>query len=90
MLKAVVIGLGVLIVIALGFVAWGMARKISSAPPDTDRGPAMFALPANAQILDMQTQPGRTILHVRTPKGDEVLIIDTETGRVVGEVKALK
>jgi len=91
LLKAVVIGLGVLIVIALAFVVLGMVRKFSTpAAPDTDRGPAMFALPPNSHVLEMQSEPGRTILHVRTPKGDEILVIDTETGRVVSEVKAPK
>lgn len=90
LMLAVVIVLGALIVIALILLVVGMMTKFGGhdRPPVTDTG--MFALPANAQILDMQSQPNRLILRIRTPKGDEVDIIDTDDGHLVSRIKAPK
>ena len=92
LLKAVVIVLGVLIVIGLGVLVVGIGLKFGAhrgAPP-TDRDPAMFALPPGATIVEMQTQPGRVVLRVRTKAGEEIDIVDTQDGRLVGRVKAPK
>ena len=87
---AVVIVLGVLIVIALILLVVGMMTKMGkhNPAPVTDTG--MFALPANSQILDMQSQPNRLILRIRTPQGDEVDIIDPEDGHIVSRIRAPK
>jgi hypothetical protein len=50
----------------------------------------MFALPANAQVLEMQSQQNRLILHIRTPSGDEIDIIDVSDGRVISRIKSPK
>ncbi|HEX4860739.1 MAG TPA: hypothetical protein VFV07_05845 [Rhizomicrobium sp.] len=88
MLKAVVIGLGALIVIALAFVALGIVKKFSGDGPSTAPSAAVFSLPAGAKIVEMQSEPNRLILRVRAASGaDEVDIIDTEDGRLVARIK---
>jgi hypothetical protein len=91
LMLAVVIILGVLIVIALGFLVMGLVAKGSphSAPPDSTAA-AAFALPPGARIVQTETQPNRLILHVHTPGGDEIDIIDTSDGHLISRIKAAK
>jgi hypothetical protein len=89
LLKAVVIGLGVLIVIAFVLLAVGMVTKFNGHPtPTSAQTGTRFVLPTGAKIVDMQTQPGRVILRVRTGTGEEVDIIDTQDGHLISQVKA--
>jgi hypothetical protein len=88
LMLAVVIFLGVLIVIAIFILVVGLAMKFRapSTPHVDDAG--MVALPPNAQILEMQSQPNRLIFHIRTPSGDEVDIVDVNDGHVISRIKA--
>ncbi len=89
MLKAVVIGLGVLIVIALVFLVVGVMTKFNGHAASTSaQAGTRYVLPTGAKIVDMQTQPGRVILRVRSAAGEEVDIIDTQDGHLVSQVKA--
>ena len=88
LLKAVVIGLGVLIVIALGAVAVGIVRKSSNAPAVPQASGAVFTLPRDGRIVEMQVQPNRLILHVRTAAGEEIDIVDTSDGHLVARIRA--
>jgi hypothetical protein len=36
----------------------------------------------------MDSQPGRLILRIKTATGEEIDILDTENGHLVGQVKA--
>jgi hypothetical protein len=92
LMLAVVIILGVLIVIALGFLVRGLVSKGSphSASPDSATAAAAFALPPGARIVQTETQPNRLILHVHAPDGDEVDIIDTTDGHLISRIKAAK
>lgn len=47
-----------------------------------------FQLPQGARIIDMQSQPGRLILRVRDAEGEEIDLLDTQDGHLVGQVKA--
>lgn len=87
LLKAVVIGLGALIVIALGFVVTGMVSKFAARPPATAAAPGSFALPRGAKIVDIRSEPNRLILHLRTEAGEEVDIVDTTDGHLVARIK---
>jgi hypothetical protein len=89
MLKAVVIGLGVLIVIAFVLLVVGMVTKFNGHAASTSaQAGARYVLPTGAKIVDMQTQPGRVILRVRSADGEEVDIIDTQDGHLISQVKA--
>ena len=88
MLKAVVIGLGALIVIALAAVALGIVQKFSHPGPRAaaETGEA-FALPKGAVIVEMQSQPNRLILRVRSGGAEEVDIVDTSDGHLVARIR---
>jgi len=89
MLKAVVIGLGVLIVIAFVLLVVGMVTKFNGHPASTiAEAGTRYVLPPGAKIVEMQTQPGRVILRVRSAAGEEVDIIDTQDGHLISQVKA--
>lgn len=84
-----VIILSILIILALiGLVVGGIThlgkKKTSSYAGST----ATFQLPPGARIIDMQSQPGRLILRVRDSAGEEIDLLDTEDGHLVGQVKA--
>jgi hypothetical protein len=88
MLKAVVIGLGALIVIALGFVALGIVKKFAGSGTAPAPSASVFSLAPGAKIVEMQSEPNRLILRVRTQGGaEEIDIVDTEDGRLVARIK---
>ncbi len=90
LMLAVVIFLGVLIVIAVCIMVAGLLMKVGShaRPRTTDAD--MFALPPGARIVEMQSQSNRLILHLHTPAGDEVDIVDIGDGHVISRIKAPK
>ena len=85
-LKAVVILLGVLIVVCTVLLIVGLIRSAtgrgSSSTAET------FLLAPGAHIVSMETEPGRLILRLKTPSGDEVDIIDTQSGHLVSQIKS--
>jgi hypothetical protein len=92
LLLAAVIVLGVLIVIALGMLVVGLVTRVGARPPattsdDATAGVARLALPPGGRIVSMDILPERLILRVHTDAGDEVDIIDTGNGRLLGQVK---
>ena len=48
---------------------------------------ATVTLAAGARILSATTDSGKLVLHVATPSGGEVEIIDLSTGKLTGQVK---
>ncbi len=85
-MKAVVIILGVLIVLAFGALIVGAGLKLAGHHRAADAG-AIAALPPGARITTIETSGNRLILGLRTGEGDEVDIIDTDTGRLVARIK---
>jgi hypothetical protein len=89
--RLAVIVLSALIILALiGLVAGAVLKlggKSTHAMGGSGDGGA-FALPAGAQIVSTETQPGRLILHVRSGEGDEIDIVSTEDGRLVARIKS--
>ena len=96
MLKAVVIGLGALIVIGLVALVFGVVSKLGGhgkSTPDmmpSSRGGSTLFLESNARIVAMQSQPGRLIIRTQSPEGEEILVIDMDDGHLVSRVKAKK
>ena len=90
-LKALVIILGILIMIAFGFLAYGVATKFGSSKPTVAAEGAFaenrVALSAGARVVETTFGDGRIILRVVTPDGAEALVlIDAATGVRVGLV----
>ncbi|HEU0161872.1 MAG TPA: hypothetical protein VFQ69_05680 [Rhizomicrobium sp.] len=90
--RMAVIVLSVLIVVALAALVVGLIRRsgaASDAPANVSAqgAQAEYSLPRNAEILAMQTQPQRVILHLETPEGAEIVILDSGTGRLVRRIR---
>lgn len=81
----VVIVLGVLIVLAVGALIVGAVMKASGrhhADPT-----AIAVLPTGAKIITIQTSGDRVVLGLHTAEGDEIDIVDTESGRLVARIR---
>ena len=86
--KYAVIVLSALIILALIGLVVGVAMKLSGHLPRqsaNDSGQT-FMLPPGAKIVATDVVPGRLVLHVRSLQGDEIDIIDTESGRLVSRI----
>ncbi|MGZ5927120.1 MAG: hypothetical protein ACXWLJ_10615 [Rhizomicrobium sp.] len=84
--KMAVIILSVLIVMAVVALVVGGLTRLGGKT--ASHGPAgAFQLPPGARIVEMQSQPGRLILRVREAHGEQIDILDTQDGRLVGQVK---
>ena len=81
-LKALVIGMGVLIVVGLIVVAVTIVnRTLDGEPPPTE---AALALPAGAEVLETALDGDRVALRLRLADGaEEIHVFDLATGRRV-------
>ena len=84
-LKAVVIGLGVLILIAMGLIVYkvvGVATGMSSAQTS-----ATVAVPAGSRVVDMTQDGDRLSLLIEDGAGrQQVMTIDRKSGAVMSIV----
>lgn len=92
----IVIIMTVLLVLALLGTVWGFVRQAhifmagKAAPNTGAKAPAAAAvvtLAPGARIVSATTEAGKLVLHVQTPAGAEVEIIDLATGKQTGQVK---
>jgi hypothetical protein len=87
-LKAVVILLGALIIIAFGLLVVGaLTRFHAKGTERTASAENTIALPQGAQIVSSEVQGDRLILRAKTAGRDEIYIIDTGNGHLVGRVQ---
>ena len=84
-----VIILSSLIILALIALVVGAVMKLSgSGKKSTAQLASDFTLAPGSRIISMDSQPGRLILRIRTSTGEEIDILDTQNGHLVGQVKA--
>ena len=97
----IVIIMSALFVLALLGVVWGFVRQsraflaaraekaaaqpVTAAPAGAPA--AVITLAPGARILSASTDAGKLVLHVSTPSGGEVEIIDLASGRLTTQVK---
>jgi hypothetical protein len=85
----VVIILGVLIVLAFGALIVGGVIKMGAhrgaALGEGNETPAL--LPPGAKVTMVQTSGNRLIIGVHSDNGDEVDVVDTDTGRLVARIR---
>jgi len=86
-LKAAVIILGVLIVLALATLVVGFVFRLGSRSAGRGESAAVFSPPPGARIVSMEVSGDRLILHLRTSTSEEIDIVDTESGRLVARLK---
>lgn len=91
-----VIIMSALLVLALLGTIWGFIRQArilmggqttENAQPATGAPAAIVTLAPGARIVSATTEAGKLVLHVDTPSGGEVEIIDLATGKQTGQVK---
>jgi len=97
----IVIIMSTLFVLALLGTIWGFIRQAhvfmaakeqarGVAPAQVQAGAAAtITLAPGARILSATTSTGKLVLHVATPSGSEVDIIDLSTGKLTGQVKTV-
>lgn len=86
--KLAVIILSTLIILALIALVVGFIFKLGGKSSGAaGASSAAFQLPPGGEIVEMQTQPGRLILRVRSGAGEEIDIIDTQDGRLVSQIR---
>lgn len=86
--KAAVILLGVLLGLAFIMLVVGLVMKMSGhGPGGSADSPAIFTLAHGATIVSTEVSDNRLVLHVHSSAGDEIDIIDTQSGRLIGQVK---
>ena len=99
----IVIIMSTLLVLALLGTVWGFIRQAGilmaakEQPEAATNAPVAAKVPRGAaasitlapgvRILSVTTDSGKLVLHVATPAGSEVEIIDLSTGRLTGQVK---
>ena len=90
----IVLIMSVLFILALLGTIWGFVRQarilmaskaVASAPAPAA---AVITLAPGARIVSATTEAGKLVLHVATPSGGEVEIIDLATGKQTGQIKA--
>lgn len=91
-LQGLVIGMGVLIVIGLALVAYGLVGRVGD---DDERaggfGDVMLAAPAGCVIAAASAEGNRLILRLNGPveRGcQQVVVLGLDTGQVLGRITA--
>jgi hypothetical protein len=86
--RAAVILLGALLLIAFILLIVGFAMKVTGhGAGGAANAPVQFTLAPGARIVSTDVSGNRLILRVKSAAGEEIDIIDIETGRLVGQVK---
>jgi hypothetical protein len=92
----IVIIMSTVFVLALLGVIWGfvrqarlfmVARHAPSVMAPAAADPATIILAPGARIVSATTDVGKLVLHVTTPAGAEVEIIDLSSGRLTGRIR---
>ena len=87
-----------LFVLAISGVVWGFVRQArifmasrashsAQTPAAAGSAAAAVTLAPDSRIISASTDSGKLVLHVATPTGGEVEIIDLATGKLTGQVK---
>ena len=93
LLRRVVIGLGVLIILALAALVAGIVMKSGRKTPGfAGKGgwaaPLMAQVPAGAEVKRMALDGERLVVHVAHPDGSgELLVFDLRKGRLAGRIR---
>ncbi len=91
MLKAVVVGLAVLIVLALAALVAGIVVKGGRLAAGGQKGgwvtPLMAQVPPDAEVESMALDGDRLVVHVKRPDGSgELLVFDLRRKRLSGRI----
>jgi hypothetical protein len=91
-LKAFVIGMGMLIAVGIALAAYGVARNMHQAPAPAAPAAAAASftldvpLAPGSRLTQMETAGDRVLLRVSDPDGEHILVVDPMTGRITGRI----
>jgi hypothetical protein len=85
-LKAVVIILGVLILMAFGVLVGGLIMRAGSAGAPREAYRTAIPAEAGARVSEATIAGNRLILRIEGATANEVVIVDAGSGRVIGRV----
>lgn len=97
-IKALVVGMGVLIILGLGLLAYGLASKFGEtvASDGSDKtvvsaaafGTIRADLPAGATVADVQIQDGTMMVRLALPDGGaQIMVFRLSDGRQTGTIE---
>ena len=93
-LKILVGVMGVLIVVGVAAIVYGIATRLDLSRPHALEGVALegkIALPAGGRIVDMTSAGDRLVLRVALPDASErLIVVDLARGRQLGTLEVVK
>lgn len=85
-LKAAVIILGLLLLLAFVMVVVGIGMRMSGHAPGQSNSEAKFELPVGASIESTQVAGSNLVMTVKTPSGTSVYIFSASDGHLIGQI----
>ena len=87
-LKALVIGMGVLIVVGVVVLVYAIINRVGeTGVPELMSGQSQIELPAGAQIVETSIGGGRIVVRLSLADGSQrLLLIDADTGGRIGAI----
>ena len=93
LLKALVFGMGALILVGIGVLGWGLAHRVapgaSSAGPGIDE-PSYSSIevptPDAMAFQQMSATADRLLLRFSGAAGERIVVVDPKSGRVTGTI----
>lgn len=93
-LKALVIGMGVLIIAGMAILVYGLTGKVgtslSSKPSPAAFGTIRANLPAGASVDTVHVEDGNAVVHLVMPDGGaQIMVFRLSDGRQTGTIELL-
>ena len=93
-LKTLVIAMGLLIVVGIGLVGYGLTRSkqphtlLENAPVEVAGGvfASQVAIPPGTKLDQVTATADRVVLRFSGPTGDALVLVDSHTGKVAGTI----
>jgi hypothetical protein len=92
-LKALVIGMGALIIVGMGFMVYGLTNKFgapasSKAGADAPFGTIRATMPAGATVENVEMQDGTMLVQLLMPDGGaHIMVFRLSDGRQTGTIE---
>jgi len=93
-LKTLVMAMGVLILVGIGLVGYGLTRGKQAAPTSAAAQAGYFnselPVPHGAKLVSVSATNDRVVLHFNAgDNSDKILLVDAHNGQVTGTVTLL-
>lgn len=89
-LKALVFGMGILIVVGIGLVGYALSRGKQPSHPatvvDAQTFDASVAVPRGGKLEQVTAAGDRIVLRFSSPDGDKLVMLDARTGQPAGTI----